>query len=47
MRLGRTAKTLVLALTALAVAAAIGGAWRFKRYVDEDPRLLARGSSST
>jgi hypothetical protein len=41
MRFGRTAKTLVLALTALTVAAAIAGAWRFKRYVDEDPRLCA------
>ena len=31
----------MLALTALAVAAALAGGWRFKRYVDEDPRLCA------
>jgi hypothetical protein len=41
MRLGRTAKTLLLAVVALATAAAVAGGLRFKRYVDEDPRLCA------
>ena len=41
MRLGRTAKTLVLALTALGASRLRSAALRFKRYVDEDPRLCA------
>ncbi len=41
MRLSRNARNLALGLAALAAAALVLGALRFKRFVDEDPRLCA------
>lgn len=41
MRLSRNAKTLLAGLAALALAAGVMGFLRFKRFVDEDPRLCA------
>ncbi len=41
MRLSRNAKTLLAGLAALAVIGLVAGFLRFKRFVDEDPRLCA------